>query len=210
MTPVPQPLDRMKGTAMMVFGLPGSGKTTLIGTGDRTLIVRPPTDHTDSIRDQTGVEELVITGWSDMFEIFSWLQQGAHAEYDWVWLDSVSLAQDVLLEDVMDDALARRPDRGMDKGGVIVPEFGPDQGEFKVNFERLNKWTRDMVGLAKAGHLNFGMTAHPFEWIDPTQNKELWAPWIQGKSMSPELQGQHRTSWPCCRRPGRITASNGF
>lgn len=174
---------------MMVYGVPGAGKTRLLGSGSRTLIIRPPTDHTDSIPDGADVQELVISDWSGMFETFAWLQQGAHKDFDWVWLDSISLMQDVLLADVMDDAIARRPDRAMNKGGVQTPEFGPDQGEYKLNFDRINSWVRDMVGLAKSGSINFGITAHPFEWYDPVLEEDVWSPWVQGKNMSPKICG---------------------
>jgi hypothetical protein len=185
----PQPLGRGKGVNLLVYGLPGAGKTRLAGSGKRVLIIRPPNDHTDSIPEDADVTELVVSDWSRMLEVFQWLQQGAHSEYDWVWLDSISLMQDVLLDDVMDDAITRRPDRAMDKGGVMVPEFGPDKGEYKINFERLKKWVRDMGGLAKAGQINFGITAHPFEWRDQVAEEEFWAPWVQGKNMSPAICG---------------------
>lgn len=187
--PSPQKLTVGKCTTMMVYGVPGAGKTRLLGSGKRTLILRPPEDHTDSIEAGADCEELVLEDWSGMFETFSWLQQGAHKDYDWVWLDSISLMQDRLLEDVLVDMMIRRPDLAMDKGGVKVPEFGADKGEYKINFDRIAKWVRDMTGIAKAGAFNFGITAHPFEWYDPVREEEVWAPWIQGKNMSPKISG---------------------
>jgi hypothetical protein len=174
---------------MMIYGVNKVGKTRLIGGGKRTLIIRPPDDHTDSIEAGADAEELVLTEWSEMFETFTWLQQGAHREYDWVWLDTISLMQDRLIEDIMTDVLMRRPDRGEDKGGIQIPTYGPDQGEWKLNFDRIAKWVRDMTGIAKAGAFNFGITAHPFEWFDPTKDEEIWTPWIQGKNMIPKICG---------------------
>lgn len=187
--PQPQPVSIGKGTVMMLYGVNKVGKTRLIGGGKRTLIIRPPDDHTDSIEPGSDAQELVLTEWSEMFETFTWLQQGAHKDFDWVWLDTISLMQDRLLEDIMSDALMRRPDRGEDKGGTVVPTYGPDQGEYKTNFDRLAKWVRDMTGIAKAGAFNFGITAHPFEWYDPTKEEEIWTPWIQGKNMIPKICG---------------------
>ena len=54
---------------------------------------------------------------------------------------------------------------------------------------RLQKWVRDMVGLANDGKLNFGITAHPFEWWDPVREEDVWAPYVQGKNMSPKICG---------------------
>src|SRR6185437_7068327 len=55
--------------------------------------------------------------------------------------------------------------------------------------DRIAKWIRDMVGIAKAGAFNFGVTAHPFEWYDPKAEEDVWAPWVQGKNMSPKICG---------------------
>ena len=189
MTVEPQPVARGKGTSLLVYGLPGSGKTRLAATGSETLIIRPPTDHTDSVPVDADVEELVVDDWSRMLEVFQWGQQGGFKNYEWVWLDSISLMQDHLLSDVMADTLARRPDLALDKGGVKVPKFGFDQQEYKINFDRLVAWVRDMNGLADAGVMNFGITAHPFEWHDPVLEEDVWAPWIQGRNMSPKICG---------------------
>jgi hypothetical protein len=203
--PQPQPLEVGKGKTIMVYGVPGAGKTRyLVGTSPKCLIIRPPDDHTDSIAPGADCEELIVEDWSGMFETFAWLQQGAAKDYKWVWLDSISLMQDRLLEDVVTDMLIRRPDLAMDKAGeskererwvelkekgVVVPEYGPDKGEYKINFERLARWVRDMTGLAKAGAFNFGITAHPIEWYDPTLEEDVWAPWVQGKNMIPKICG---------------------
>lgn len=176
----PQPLSRTKGIAMLVYGIPGAGKTRLISTAPRTLIVRPPIDHTDSILLRDNVAEMVVTGWSDMLEAFQYVQQGGYKNFDWVWLDSISLFQDTGLDDVFADAVARKPSRA---------EYGPDKGEYGINMDRLAKWVRDFVGLAKDGAVNFGVTAHPFSWYDPVKQEDVWAPWVQGKNMSPKICG---------------------
>lgn len=185
----PRPLQRGKGTSMLVFGVPGAGKTRLIGSGGRPLILRPPVDHTDSIELPSDAMEMVIEDWAGMLEAFQFIQQGGHEDFDWVWLDSISLFQDMGLDDIMADAIARKPARAIERGGQKIPEFGPDQGEYKTNFDRIAKWVRDMAGLADAGLINFGLTAHPFEWYDPVAEEDLWAPWVQGRGMSPKICG---------------------
>lgn len=169
-----------KGICVMVFGVPGAGKTRFIGTGPKTLIIRPPVDHTDSIELPAEVDEVVVTSWNEMLEVYQHLQQGGHKDYEWVWLDSISLLQDTTLDDIWRDTLARRPDRAA---------FGLDQGEYGRNMERLQRWTRDMHGLTDLGQINFGLTAHPFEWYDPVKEEDVWAPYIQGKNMSPKICG---------------------
>lgn len=185
-------LRKGKTIKMLVFGVPGAGKTRLAGTGENTLIIRPPTDHTDSIVDGDTVRECVVEDWADMYEIFRLLQQGDGTEFDWVWLDSLSLFQDFGMDSVMLDAMTRRPDRAdaaLSTPDDPVPTYGPDQGEYKINFDRIAKWCREMIGVAETGAFNFGITAHPFEWYDPVKEETVWAPWIQGKGMSPKISG---------------------
>jgi len=186
----PQPVANGIGKkpCVLVYGVPGAGKTRLVGSGEGVLIVRSSRDHTDSIPDSSA-EEIVINDWAGMFNLFSALQQGEGKKWRWIWWDSISLAQDVLLDDVMADALVRKPTRAVDKGGVQVPEFSYDQGEYGINFNRITKWIGDMVGLAKDGMFAFGITAHPFDWYDPVKEETVWAPWIQGKNMSPKICG---------------------
>lgn len=176
----PTPLKKERGISMLVFGVPGSGKTRLLGSAADTLIVRPPTDHTASILRPGNCKEAVVSDWPDMLEVFQYLQQTGTEEHDWVWLDSISLFQDHGLDDVFQNAIDRKPERA---------KYGPDKGEYGINMDRISRWTRDMVGLANAGQFNFGITAHPFEWYDPVKQEDVWAPYIQGKNMSPKICG---------------------
>lgn len=177
----PQPLSRGKGIAACVFGVPGAGKTRLLGTGgEGTLIVRPPSDHTDSIPSDSGVQEIVVTDWNDMNEVQNAALHGEYDEFDYFCLDSISLFQDHGIDDLFQQAVDRKPERA---------DYGPDKGEYGINMGRLQRWTRDLVACAKGGHFNFIVTAHPFEWWDPIKEEDVWAPYIQGKNMSPKICG---------------------
>ena len=176
----PSKLERGKGIKLMVFGVPGAGKTRFLSTTPRTLIIRPPTDSTHAIQETENVSEIVVRDWPDMWEVFEYLQQGGFEEHDWVWLDSISLFQDFGLDDVFSDAVDRKPSR---------KEYGPDKGEYGINMGRLAKWIRDMSGLCDTGAFNMGITAHPFEWYDPVREEDVWAPFVQGKNMSPKICG---------------------
>lgn len=168
------------GVCMFLYGLPGAGKTRLIGSGPKTLILRPPTDHTDSITLPADVDEMELADWAGLLEVFQWMQQGGADRYEWVWLDSITLMQEYGLDDVFQAAIDRQPHRA---------QYGPDKGEYGINMSRLGKLVRDTVGLAKAGHFNFGMTAHVMELHDPVNDTELWAPQVQGKNMSHKFSG---------------------
>jgi hypothetical protein len=165
----------------MLFGNPGAGKTRFIGTAPdpaRTLILRPPTDHTDSIRD-TGVKEWVIRDWSKMYEALEYLRETGGRDWDWVWLDSISLFQDTGLDDIWAGVIEKKPAR---------KEYGLDRAEYGVNMFRLGQWVRHIVGM-EAFH--FGITAHPTEVVDPFDDGgvDMLMPYIQGKNMSPKICG---------------------
>ena len=75
---------------MLIYGDPGAGKTRLIGTHEgSTLILRPPTDHTDSILPTSQAEEWVMSDWHDLTEAHEYLR---HAEKDEIPGGSGSIA----------------------------------------------------------------------------------------------------------------------
>ena len=170
-------VQRSKKISMCVYGAPGSGKTRLAGTGgEGTLIVRPPTDHTDSIRTQ-GVEEWEVHDWSEMLNVHEYLRHDGAKDFDWVWLDSISLFQDTGLDDIWAGVIAAKPHRA---------EWGLDRGEYNVNMWRLQQWVRHVVGIPG---FHFGVTAHPAEIPNPVSGEVKLAPWVQGKNMSQKVQG---------------------
>lgn len=186
----PRKLRQGEGITWLLFGIPGVGKTPLIGENPNTLIIRPPTDHTDSILVPENVEEIVIRDWSSELEAFQYVHQGGWEKHDWVWLDSLSGFQDFGLRDVLEDAVIRNPSkRGIEKGGQIIAEFGADQGEYGINFNRITNMVQDFCGLASEGKINFGITCHPSDWYNPVTEETVLAPWIQGKGMISKICG---------------------
>jgi len=170
-----KPVQRTKHINLMVYGDPGVGKTRLIGTAPKTLILRPPTDHTDSIRD-SDAEEWVIRDWNEMAEAQEYLRHEGAKNWDWVWLDSISLWQDTGLDDIWESVIAQKPHRA---------EFGLDKGEYGRNMQRLARWVRHMVGMDA---VNFGITAHPFEGTDINGDVKLM-PYVQGVNMAEKVMG---------------------
>jgi hypothetical protein len=168
---------------MLIYGDPGCGKTTLIGSGGKkykTLIIRPPTDHVDPIVG-SGVKETVVHDWNEMLDVQEYLRHEG-AEWDWVWLDSISLFQDTGLDDRFAAAVENKPSRSAQ---------GPDKPEYRVNMWRLEQLVRHTVG---AQLFNFGVTAHPF-WTEfpsnetPEEAVEKLMPWIQGQKMPQKISG---------------------
>jgi hypothetical protein len=170
-----------------IFGDPGIGKTSLIGTGGKkykTLIVRPPADHTDPIIG-SGCKETIVRDWEEIWEVLEYLRYEGH-NWDWVWLDSISLLQDFGLDDVYENTLDFKGPQGS-AARKAREQFGPDKGEYRVNMWRLEQWIRHTVGSAS---FNFGVTAHPF-WYEPQDGdmEPYLMPWVQGKNMPNKICG---------------------
>lgn len=179
-----QPASMSQHIFMCVYGEPGIGKTRLLGTSPgKTLILRPPVDHVDSMlpADKARVKEWVIRDWEDMWEAQDYLRHEG-GKWDWVWLDSLSLLQDVLLDTVFEAAVTKNPAR---------KEYWADKGEYGVNMGRLGSWMRYVVG---PDLFNFGWTGHTAVLPSPDLDDdgdplEKLMPWVQGKNMSPKMCG---------------------
>lgn len=171
-----------------IYGEPGIGKSRLIGSSPgRVLVLRPPTDHLDSLlpADKKRVEEWVVNDWDDMNRALDYLRLEGGNDWDWVWVDSMSLLQDHTLDDIWETVKAEKPHRA---------RYGLDQAEYGINMLRLGVWIRHVVG---PDTFNFGFTAHAAmlypqqvskQGLDDKAEPKLM-PWIQGKNMSPKFCG---------------------
>lgn len=164
-----------------VYGAPGNGKTTFVGTSPAgSLVIRPPTEHMDPILG-SGLVEREVEDWEGMNDIDEWLRHdGSQFKGKWVWVDNWSLLQDHLLDDVWNWTIDKFPHR---------KETPIDRGEYNLNFVREQRWMRDVVRSAKAHGFNFGFTAHTMDLEDPVTGDLKIQPWIQGKNMSQKFQG---------------------
>jgi hypothetical protein len=177
-----KPIIESKHARICVYADPGVGKTRLVGTTPgRVLLIHPPTDHQDAMlaADRRRVERWKADDWDDMNNILEYGRHEMGDDFDWCWVDSASLLQDHLLDDVWDTAVREKPSRA---------RYDVDQGEYGINMARLSRWMRHMVG---PDTFNFGFTAHCSQLLpsqDPAEDKKLM-PWIQGKNMSPKFCG---------------------
>lgn len=175
-----QDLARTKHIFWGLYGPPSAGKTRFISTQPNTLLIRPPIEHTESVRNPaSNVKEWVISTWDEMLDdcLFYLRSSKEATEWDFVWLDSVSGWQDMGLDDVWEDTVALRPHR---KKTPI------DRGEYNANMTRLARWARAVIA---ADRFNFGFTAWPEELEDPETGKVKLMPWVQGKNMSNRFVG---------------------
>lgn len=187
-----QPVDRLDWVRLILHAPPGWGKTSLIGSGAadgiKTLIIRSSMDLIPkrvlvAARQYPGmIDQVICDNWEKMTEIQEYLRLSNHG-YDWVWWDNISVAQDVLLDDIWQAVLAQRPDRA-----ALTPQGGLDKGEYGRNMERIQQWVRHMVG---ANSFHFGIMAHPMEGQHPTNDEGgyLLRPYVQGKQMTEKICG---------------------
>lgn len=168
-----------------LFADPGVGKTRMVGSCaslGRVLILHPPTDHRDSIlpgdKKSGKIETWRINDWDDMNQALDFLRHEG-SQYDWVWVDSMSLLQDHLLDDLWETAISEKPARA---------RYGLDKQEYGINFFRLGGWMRHVVG---PDTFNFGFTAHTAQLLPSEDEEESMKlmPWIQGKNMSAKFCG---------------------
>jgi hypothetical protein len=184
------PVGASSKVNMMIHADIGVGKTSFIGTGGKDykiLLIRPPIDHTDPIIG-SGVQETIVRDWEEIFETLEYVRHEGH-EWDWCWLDSISLLQDVGLDDVYTGVLDKKGPPGS-QARKDREQFGPDRGEYRVNMWRLAQYIRHIVG---AGVVNLGITAHSF-WYEPNNPLDELTipalyPWIQGKNMPSKISG---------------------
>jgi hypothetical protein len=166
---------------MCIFSDTGVGKTRLIGGGGAsTIILRPSTDNTDSIR-VPGAQEWIVDDHKALFEALDYARHKGD-EFDWWWWDSISMWQHTGLGDVFQAAVDRNSARA---------DYGPDKGEYGINMNRMFNFLQQMHGCSQAGLFNFGVTALAAELSiseDPEAVKKL-RPALKGKDMAQSLMG---------------------
>jgi hypothetical protein len=192
-----RPVGEGDWVRMMLYSYPSWGKTSLLGTSGalgNTLIIHSSLDLMPArIMKLPGLTQVTCDTWEKMDRVLDLLRMTEHG-YTWVWWDCISVAQDVLLDDVWEATIAEKPQRafkmvdGKRAGPNLTPTSGLDRGEYGRNMERIQQWVRHMVGT---NSFHFGITAHPFEGDNQINDEGgvFLQPWIQGKSMISKICG---------------------
>lgn len=160
------------------YGDPGVGKTVLIGDlSSRVLILDGDGgDATASaaVR-KSKAQKWRMKDWTDMVDAYEYLRHGGVKEFDWVWLDGITLFQEYGLDDIMKTLVLERRHRKV---------YLPDKGEYGQNMNRIGLWVRDMKDL----DIDFGITAHAIYTEDEEGNVTVM-PYIQGRGMPSKISG---------------------
>jgi hypothetical protein len=159
---------------MMVYGDSGVGKTVFASTSPRCLILNcDPAGTTSAAVRGSEAQRWNILDWNDMTEAYEYLRHEGHKEFDWVWVDSLTLFQERGLDNIMQDLVADKPHRKV---------YLPDKGEYGQNMNRVLILMRNMVALP----MNLGVTAHVLRTEDE-DGKVTFMPAIQGKNMPDKI-----------------------
>ncbi len=161
----------------LLYGDPGCGKTVFISKNPRTLILDGDGgDATASAKIQgSTAHKWKMEDWDDMNEAYEYVRHQGCKDYDWVWLDSVTLFQETGLYDIMQNLVVVKHHRKV---------YLPDKGEYGENMTRLTQWVRAM----KAVDINFGITAHVLR-VESEDEPPINMPFVQGRNMPTKISG---------------------
>lgn len=158
-----------------VYANPGEGKTSLIGTSPRCLIL--DADRGTEVLQTRGltknVEKWEVSNWTDMMDAYEYLLNGGTNDYEWVWIDSLFGFQERGMDHIMSDLVVKSPHRKM---------YLPDKGEYGQNMNRLTLLMRDFRDLP----INWGWTSHVMRTEDQ-DGEVLYMPMVQGRDMSAKV-----------------------
>jgi hypothetical protein len=162
---------------MGLYSIPGVGKTRLLGTladiaPNKVLIVKPPTDHTNSLLPQhkDKVDVWQVEDHSGLTDVLEFMRHDGGAQYDWFCLDSLTLLIDHCLDGMWDDIIAEKPHR---------EKHGLDKGEYYNNLVRLSRFMRHIISRDQ---FNVVWTAHTMDGEMP-DGRELLVPQIHVRGM---------------------------
>jgi hypothetical protein len=153
-----------------LYGHFGVGKTPLIGSGERTMIMDADNGLESAKAAGSKAEFAEVKGYDDLAEMYDYFKYGSGcADYDWVWLDSLSMFMDrSLIDDLVAEAHARKP-------ATISADYA-DRPQYMIQQNRISKFCREWRALP----INFGVTA--LVMIEEDSDGELrHMPLIPGK-----------------------------
>lgn len=164
----------------LIHGDPGCGKTPMIAQLDKCLILDGEGGDSTVAAAINGstAHRWVMDDWTAMEEAYEFAKHdnARTKEFEWIWLDPLSLFQEVGLDHIMTDLVAAKSNRVM---------WGADKGEYGQNMNRISKWVRDMKGLP----VNFGIITHTFRVEDVRTGELVFMPMVTGKGMSTKIAG---------------------
>ena len=152
---------------MMVYGEPGVGKTVFAGTSPKALmLVNDGAETLSAAGMGSTADSWVCSGYDEIDEAYEYLRHEGQDEYEWVWVDNLTLLQDQAMDQIMEQLVRDKPHRN---------RWVPDQHEYLVNQNRISTMVRNFKHL----RMHVGFTAHLMKSEDD-DGRVLYLPMLQG------------------------------
>lgn len=132
--------------SMVVYARPKTGKTRFCATAPDVLIIDVDEEGTDSTRDDTNPYTARVRTWSEIIELYWFLQSGDH-KYKSVAIDTVSAMQTLAMNFVLGDEVARDASRD------------PDQPSQRV-YQKVSQLMKTQITNFRNLPMNVIFTAH--------------------------------------------------
>jgi hypothetical protein len=97
----------------LFYGRSGAGKTRLVSSAPRVILIDVNEKGTDSVRNDYDPDVFPVEYWTDLDEIFWYLQSGDH-QYETVAIDGITSMQSLCMKFVLGDEVSRDASRDPD------------------------------------------------------------------------------------------------
>lgn len=133
----------------LFYGLPGIGKTHLLGTGGKgTLVLDCGTNETDTNAAQgQDVDVWEVHNLTSLDDAYEYCRHEGCREYRWVWIDGLSPLEGRLMKEELLNVVAKSPHRSM---------YVPDKAEYLKVQSYLDRYVQLFCDLP----MHVGFTAH--------------------------------------------------
>lgn len=163
-----QPLN----LSIVVYARPKVGKTRFCATAPKVLIIDCDEKGTDSTRDDTDPFTTRITTWSELNDIYWYLQSGDH-NYESIAIDTVSGLQTLAMNFVLGDEVSRDASRD------------PDQPSQRI-YQKVTQLMKVQITNFRNLPLNVIFTAHTRTREQGEGEEDIT--YITGPNLSPSIQ----------------------
>jgi phage nucleotide-binding protein len=168
-----QPISSKRaGTKILVYGESGAGKTVLAASSPNALILDADNGMASAAALGMSCDVWSVKDYRDLDEAYDFRRRSPEAKkYDWLWLDSATLFQELGMDQIMQETVKRSPHRD---------PYVPDRLEYVRNQNHLSNWVRHMKALPG----NFGITALVTR-IEDEDGDVMYVPAITGGGKIP-------------------------
>jgi hypothetical protein len=164
--------DVKRSRSFAFYGRAGTGKTTLFGTFPKPLLIDIQDEGTDSVSDVKGLKVWDITDLDDLDDVYWFLHKGDH-DFESVGLDTVTMLQNLKIEDLVGAKLRKSGKQAGDWGTMTKQDWGEVASYMKSEITRWRNLPLNVVFLAQERIFNVGEEDGDIGMIDPEVGPSL-------------------------------------